>query len=74
MPCHIKARLMYAKTFLDKESTFWDCILWSDETKIELLDHNYVKMIWHKRGEAFLSKNSVQTVQTVKEHYSNMMW
>ena len=45
MPCHINTRLMYAKTFLDKESTFWDRILWSDETQIELFGHNDVKMI-----------------------------
>ena len=63
MPCHIKARLMYAKTFLDKESTFCDRILWSDKTKIEKNVHNDVKMIWRKRGEAFPPKNTVPTVK-----------
>ena len=48
MPCHIKAHLMYTKTFLNKESTFWDHILWSNKIKIKLFSHNDVKMIWQK--------------------------
>lgn len=64
MPCHMKAHLMHTKIFLPKESTFWDCTHWSDETKIELFSHNdMVMMIWRKRGEAFLSKNTISTVQ-----------
>ena len=61
---------MYAKIFLDKESTFYDCIVWSNETKIELLGHNEVKMIWQNRGEAFLPKN---TIPTVKHGGGNIM-
>ena len=46
MTGHIKASLIYANTFIDKESTFWYRILCSDDTKIELLGYNDVKMIW----------------------------
>ena len=63
MPCHIKALFMYAKTFLDKESTFWD-------TKIKFFFHNDVQMSWQKRGKALLPKN---TIPTVKHEDGNIM-
>lgn len=62
-PCHVAARLNFARGHLDKEEVFWDRVLWSDETKIELFGHNDVKRIWRKNGEAFLPKNTVPTVK-----------
>ena len=37
---HKKARLRFATADGDKNCTFWRNVLWSDETKIELLGHN----------------------------------
>ena len=37
---HEKARLRFATADGDKDHTFWRNVLWSDETKIELLGHN----------------------------------
>ncbi|XP_077148883.1 uncharacterized protein LOC143809745 [Ranitomeya variabilis] len=34
-PRHKKARLEFAKTYLKKPKTFWNNVLWSDETKVE---------------------------------------
>lgn len=70
-PRHVAARLNFAETFLDKENNFWDRVLWSDETKVELFGHNNVKKIWRKDGEAFLPKN---TVPTVKHGGGSMMF
>lgn len=70
-PCHIVARFNFAKTFLDKENCFWEQVLWSDETKIELFGHNDVQKIWRKKGEAFLPKN---TVATLKHGGGSMMF
>lgn len=55
--------MKFAKTHLDKEKGFWERVLWSDETKIELFGHNDVKKIWRKKGEAFQPKNTVPTVK-----------
>ena len=70
-PCHVAARLNFTKAHLDKEEGFWNKVLWSDETKIELFGHNDVKRIWRKKGEAFLPKN---TVPTVKHGGGSMMF
>ena len=47
--------------FLDKENCFWEQVLWSDETEIELFQHNDVQRIWREKGETFLLNNSVST-------------
>lgn len=38
--CHKQSRLRYAKAHLDKPASFWNKVLWTDETKIELFGHN----------------------------------
>lgn len=35
--CHKVSRLQYAKQHRDKPQTFWLKVIWSDETKIEVL-------------------------------------
>ena len=47
-------------TFESIEYTFWDHILWCNEAKIELFGHSHVMMIYWKKGEAFLPKNTSQ--------------
>lgn len=60
---HVKARLEFAREFIDKDSTFWSSVLWSDETKIELFGSRDVSFVWRKKGEAFNPKNTVPTVK-----------
>ena len=62
----IVARFNFAKTF------FWEQVLWSDKRKVEFFfRHKDVQKIWQKKGEAFLSKN---TVSTLKLEGSSMFW
>ena len=70
-PCHIVAWFNFAKKFFDKENCFWEQVLWSKETKIELFQHNDVQKICRKKGEAFLPNN---TVPTLKHGGSSMMF
>ena len=60
---HKKARLRFATTHGDKDRTFWRNVLWSDETKIELFDHNDHRYVWRKKGEACKLKNTIPTVK-----------
>lgn len=46
-----EAQMDYVKEYVDKDSSFWRQILWSDEIEIELL------------GEAHNRKNTVSTVK-----------
>lgn len=62
-PRHVKARLEFAKIHLDKPKSFWEHIMWSDETKIELFGHNDVQKVWRKSGEAYAPKNTIPTVK-----------
>ena len=60
--CHKKARLRFATAHGNKDCTFWRNVLWSDETKIELFDHNDHRYVWMKRGEACKPKNTIPTM------------
>ena len=60
---HRDARLKFTKEHKEKECTFWEKVLWTDETKLELFGHNYRNHVWRKDGEAYLPKNTVPTVK-----------
>ena len=47
----------------EKENLFRERLLWTDETKIELFDHNYRNHVGRKDGEAYSPKNTVPTVK-----------
>ena len=53
----------FAKEHLSKPSSFWDKILWSDETKLELFGQNCVSRVWRQKNSAFDPKNTVPTVK-----------
>ena len=38
---HRNARLKFVRQHNEKENSFWERVLWTDESKIELFDHNY---------------------------------
>jgi hypothetical protein len=50
----------------------WRNVLWSDETKIELFDHNDHCYVWRKKREACKPKNTIPTVKHVGG--SIMLW
>ena len=62
-PIHVKRRLNFSKEHLEKPSSFWNKILWSDETKIELFGRNSVSRVWRKKNSAFEPKNTIPTVK-----------
>ena len=68
---HRQARLQFAKDHVDMLSKFWNNVLWSDETKIELFGHMDRRYVWRKPGTAFDEKN---LVPTVKHSASIMLW
>ena len=58
-----KARLYYAQENLNKPQKFWNTILWSDETKLELFGAMDQRYIWRKKNEAYVEKNTLPTVK-----------
>ena len=60
---HKKARLRFATAHGDEDGTFWRNVLWSDETKIELLGRNDHRCVWREKGEACQPKNTIPTMK-----------
>lgn len=60
---NIKARLTFAKNHLDHPQSFWENVLWTDQTKVELFGRNASRYIWRKKNTAFDKKNIVPTVK-----------
>uniref|UniRef100_A0A3B3DJG5 Transposase n=1 Tax=Oryzias melastigma TaxID=30732 RepID=A0A3B3DJG5_ORYME len=60
---NIKARLNFAKKHLDDCQDFWENILWTDETKVELFGRCVSRYIWRKSNTAFHKKNIIPTVK-----------
>ena len=63
MKRHRDARLEFVREHKEKENLFWERVLWTDETKIELFGHIYRNYEWRKDGEAYSPKNTVPTVK-----------
>ena len=64
---HLKARLYYAKFNMEKRSSYWKRVIWSDETK---LGHRSVAFVWRTKGEP---PNPQNTIPTVKHGGGNVM-
>ncbi len=52
-PRHKKAHLEFARAHADKDEDYWDSILWSDETKINVFGTDGFKTIWRRKGEEY---------------------
>ena len=71
-PVNQKIRVEVAKEYLMKPKSFWNRVIWSDETKIELFRTEGKRWVWRFRGES-LSPNC--TVKKVKHGgVSTMLW
>lgn len=57
------SRLRYANAHLDKPASFWNIVLWTDETKIELFGHNKARYAWRQKNTAFQEKHLPPTVK-----------
>lgn len=56
-------RLNFARDHLSKPMTFWDNVLWSDESKINLFGGDGNRRVWRKPNEALKIKNITLTVK-----------
>ncbi len=64
-PRHHKAHLKFARAHADKDEDYWDSILWSDETKINVFGTDGFKTVWRRKGEEYKEKCMVPTVKQV---------
>ena len=61
---HLEARQQaFARGHLKQNPSFRSTILWSDETKLELLGHMGAEYVWRKKGKAHKPKNTMPTIK-----------
>ncbi len=54
---------MFARAHADKDEDYWDSILWSDETKINVFGTDGFKTVRRRKGEEYKEKCMVPTVK-----------
>ena len=60
---HVYARLKFVRDHLEKPANFWDKILRSDKTKLELFGENSTWHVWSKKGTAYDPKNTIPAIK-----------
>uniref|UniRef100_A0A8C5LJZ5 Transposase n=1 Tax=Leptobrachium leishanense TaxID=445787 RepID=A0A8C5LJZ5_9ANUR len=71
-PKNKKSQLQYAKGYVDKPQKFWDSVLWTDETKLELFGPMDQRYVWRRKNQAYEEKNTFPTVK--RGGGSIMLW
>ncbi len=69
---HKKAYKQFAEDKQTKDMDYWNHVLWSDETKINLFDSDGVKHVRRQPGEEYKDKCVLPTVKHCGE--SVMVW
>ncbi len=60
---HKKAPKQFAEDKQTKDMDYWNHVLWSDETKINLFGSDGVKRVWRQSGEEYKNKCVLPTVK-----------
>ncbi len=60
---HKKARKQFAEYKQTKDMDYWNYVLWSDETKINLFGSDGVKHVWRQSVEEYKDKCVLPTVK-----------
>ncbi len=60
---HKKARKQFAEDKQTKDMDYWNHVLWSNETKINLFGSEGVKRVWRQPGEEYKDKCVLPTVK-----------
>uniref|UniRef100_A0AAY5L6H6 Tc1-like transposase DDE domain-containing protein n=1 Tax=Esox lucius TaxID=8010 RepID=A0AAY5L6H6_ESOLU len=60
---HKKAHKQFVEDKQTKDMDYWNHVLWSDETKINLFDSDGVKRVWRQPGEEYKDKCVLPTVK-----------
>ncbi len=69
---HKKARKQFAEDKQTKDMDYWNHVLWSDETKINLFASDVVNRVWRQPGDEYKDKCDLPTVKHVGG--SVMVW
>lgn len=56
---NIHSRLEYARRNFDETTEFWETVLWTDETKLELFGHMDQRYVWRAKSQAYDQKNTI---------------
>ncbi len=67
---HKKSRKQFAEDKQTKDMDYWNHVLWSDETKINLFGSDGVKRVWRQPGEEYKDKCVLPTVK----HGGGSVW
>ncbi len=62
---HKKARKQFAEDKQTKDVDYWNHVLWSDETKINLFGSDGVTHVWWQPGEEYKNKCVLPTSSMV---------
>ncbi len=68
---HKKACKQFAEDKQTKDMDYWNNVLWSDETKINLFGSDVVKRVWWQPGEEYKDK---YVLPTVKHGGGSIIW
>ncbi len=60
---HRKAHKQFAEDKQTKDMDYWNHVMWSDETKINLFGSDGVKRVWRQPGEEYKDKCVLPTVK-----------
>lgn len=58
-----KKRLIFAKKYKNMDSSFWDNVLFSDESKFEIFGKKKPVKIWRSKNQEYEEKNIISTVK-----------